>query len=232
MAGDLISLLLIIGLSVLVVLPSRRRAPGLGVLFGLVVVGMAIWLRPGGVEQIGLRPPAAWTTTIFAAAAAGLLITGLTIGLLEPIVEHLTRSEHDWSLLARVRESWPALLQILLAVWLLVAPLEEVLFRGFLMTELRAVLGSSFLGLTFNLLLSSVVFSLAHSYQGRSGVWSTGIVGLILGGLFVLADFNLWLPLLCHGFIDTFSLLLMRLGWDRTLREAVRLRLDLAAPVE
>lgn len=225
MPVDWLSLALVAAMTLVVVLPGLLRAPSAGVVFGLAIVFMSTWLRPGGLEQLGLQPPASWTVTSLVALGSGAAITLLTIGGIEPLVERWTGVPHDWSVIEGVRTSWSMLLQVVVIVWIFVALIEELMFRGFLMLELKSLLGGSPIGLSVNLLISSAVFGLAHSYQGPSGVWSTGIVGALLGGMFVLGGFNLWLPILTHGFIDSFSLIMMRLGWDRILRGTVREKL-------
>jgi membrane protease YdiL (CAAX protease family) len=54
---------------------------------------------------------------------------------------------------------------------------EELLYRGFAM----AVLAHLGLQAWAVVLLSSVLFGLAHSYQGRGGILMTLLIGLILG---------------------------------------------------
>jgi len=54
---------------------------------------------------------------------------------------------------------------------------EEFLYRGFVM----AVLSSAGLGAGLVVLGSSLLFGLAHSYQGRGGMVMTFLVGLLLG---------------------------------------------------
>jgi len=72
-------------------------------------------------------------------------------------------------------------------VWVLVAisagVCEEFLYRGWLLTLFSAALGSVWLGL----LISSVIFGLAHAYQGRSGILGTGILGAIFGIVFIVS---------------------------------------------
>jgi len=54
---------------------------------------------------------------------------------------------------------------------------EEFLYRGFAMAALtRAGLGAWLV-----ILASSLLFGLAHSYQGRGGIVMTFVVGLVLG---------------------------------------------------
>ncbi len=228
--GEWLSLVLVVALSLVVILPGLLRAPGPGIVLGLLIVGVATWLRPGGLARLGLEPPASWAVSALAALGSGAGITLLTVGAIEPLVERWTGVAHDWSVVEGVRDSWGTLFQVVVMVWIFVAMIEELMFRGFLMLELKSLLGSSPVGLAINLLISSGVFGLAHAYQGPSGVWSTGLVGALLGGLFLASGFNLWLPILTHGFIDTFSLILMRLGWDRVLRRSVGELLAGSAP--
>ena len=54
---------------------------------------------------------------------------------------------------------------------------EEFLYRGFAM----AALSSAGLGRGLVVLLSSLLFGLAHSYQGKGGMMMTFVVGLLLG---------------------------------------------------
>jgi membrane protease YdiL (CAAX protease family) len=55
---------------------------------------------------------------------------------------------------------------------------EEILYRGWLTTHLRA-LGAG--GAAF--VLSAIVFGIAHAYQGRVGMIASGMLGLMLGGV-------------------------------------------------
>jgi membrane protease YdiL (CAAX protease family) len=54
---------------------------------------------------------------------------------------------------------------------------EEFLYRGFAM----AALGHAGLASWLVVLVSSLLFGLAHSYQGRGGIVMTFVVGLVLG---------------------------------------------------
>jgi uncharacterized protein len=77
-------------------------------------------------------------------------------------------------------------------------------------------------GTIINLAFGSVLFGIAHWYQGKSGALSTGLIGLLIGVIFVVGGYNLWLPILIHGFIDTFGLVLVYLNADRYLSDRMR----------
>jgi membrane protease YdiL (CAAX protease family) len=100
---------------------------------------------------------------------------------------------------------------------------EEIIFRGYVMGEIAELIGASEAALAVNVILSSVLFGLAHWYQGKSGALSTGIIGAVLGILFIASGFSLWLPILTHGFIDTIGLFLIYVNADKILKERVRL---------
>jgi membrane protease YdiL (CAAX protease family) len=60
-----------------------------------------------------------------------------------------------------------------------VAICEEFLYRGFALTALNDSLGGIALG---GAVLSSVLFAVAHIYQGRRGLVTTFVVGMIFSG--------------------------------------------------
>ena len=77
---------------------------------------------------------------------------------------------------------------------------EELLYRGWLLHLIAASTGSVFIGL----LLSSVAFGLGHAYQGLQGVLSTGVVGFLLGLVFLWVGSLIPVQIL-HAFINLSS---------------------------
>jgi len=217
-AGLLVSLALVLGVSALLVATGLTKRPGLGVLGALLIVGFTLWLRGDGPAALGFGFPDAWWRTVLLALGLGVAIQLLSVALVEPWAERWTGEAHDHAIVDGVRGSWRAFGLWMLVVWLLVAPLEEVVFRGFLMTETARLLGTSPWATATNVVLGAAVFGLAHGYQGRSGVLSTGVAGALLGLVFVASGFDLWLAILTHGFIDTVGIALIAAGGDRVIR--------------
>jgi len=58
---------------------------------------------------------------------------------------------------------------------------EEFLYRGWLLNVTGSALHSVWLGL----LVSSIFFGFAHLYQGRRGMFATGILGMVFGLIYV-----------------------------------------------
>ena len=79
---------------------------------------------------------------------------------------------------------------------------EEIIYRGFLIYALATVFPDLSVGLI--VCFASVLFGLAHTYQGLSGVLKTTIFGLFFSVLYF--SFESILPLMIfHYFIDNFA---------------------------
>lgn len=205
---------------ILIVTGVKNKAP-LGIALVAIMIFIASRLGLTSFAQMGFVPPGNWLNTVLLAVLIGGSLSLLSIIVIQPLFENLTQQPHDIHIVEGVRGSWKNFLTWLVLIWTLVAFGEEIIFRGFLMSQLVKLLGTSALALVVNLLLASIVFGLAHSYQGHSGIWSTGIIGACLGALYILSGFNLWLPILVHGVGNTVELILMSRGVDEPLRELI-----------
>lgn len=212
------SIVLVTFVSALVAWTGLRKQPGLGLLGAVAVIGLVLWSRREGVVALGFAAPASWWTTVALAVILGIVVQLLAVVLVEPLAEKLTGVPHDRTVLDGVKGSWKAFALWMLLVWFVVAPLEEAIFRGFLMTEIARVVGMVPWAALLNVVSASVVFGLAHGYQGRSGVVSTGLIGAVLGWVFVASGYNLWLAILAHGFVDTVGIALIAVGADEAIR--------------
>jgi membrane protease YdiL (CAAX protease family) len=55
-------------------------------------------------------------------------------------------------------------------------------------------------------------FGLAHAYQGITGVIDEGLMGLLLGLIYLRAGRNLAVPIIAHGASDSIDAVLIFLG--------------------
>jgi membrane protease YdiL (CAAX protease family) len=219
----MISLGILILVSALILITSFRRLPGLGVIAALVIIGATIWLRGDGLNGLGFFRPENWNSTVLWSILLGIALAFASTLLLEPLSDKVTKGSTDHSAFEGLRGNLRNFLFVLLLVWILVAFMEEIIFRGYVMGEIAELIGTSKAALAVNVILSSILFGLAHWYQGKSGALSTGIIGAVLGILFIASGFNLWLPILTHGFIDTVGLFLIYVNADKILKQRVRL---------
>jgi len=213
----MVALLIVLGVSIATAVSGIKKTPGIGILLSLAAVAASIFFKHTSLPGIGFLPQANWPLTIGLSLLFGVGIAVLGIILIDPLAEKFTGVPHDYSIVEGVRGSLQGLVLTVLLIWVTVAFMEEILFRGFLMTELVKVLGTRGWALAVNLIFTGVVFGLAHWYQGRSGVLSSGSIGLLISLIFLYSGFNLWLVILVHGFIDTTYLVLMYGGWDQRL---------------
>ena len=99
-------------------------------------------------------------------------------------------------------------IQYLLASTLVavVALTEETVFRGYLILRLGAVTGSPFLAV----LLSAVIFSIGHGYEGSAGVITVGFMGLVFGLVYLWRQ-SLTAPVVMHFLQDFIGIVLVPL---------------------
>ncbi len=177
-------------------------------LWFLAIAALVAWKYQGrSLLDLGLGLPSAWP------ALLGLLLIGLLSGFLaiqlrklggdeelrRGLGEQLDRGSVS-EFLPRTRQElrWFILLSITAGVC------EEILFRGFLIWYF-----SQFSATAVAVVLSAIVFGLAHSYQGWQGSLRAGVMGLVLAVSYVLTG-SLWVPIFLHIAGDIYA---GTLGW-------------------
>lgn len=75
--------------------------------------------------------------------------------------------------------------------------------RGFMLDRFSKIIGSSSTPATLAaIFIQASVFGLFHLYQGWGGALVTGLVGLLIGLIWLLGGRNLWACILLHGIVD------------------------------
>lgn len=186
----------------------------------LLPLALIVAFRPGALRKrivgalrsVGLAPGRPWrgvALTVGLCVAAGLFQVAFS-SRREEMVALLTS--------AHALVSVPVALAFLL---LMTGITEEVLFRGYLQTRMERLTGSRWWGLV----IASVLFGVYHlpyaylnpqwpSHGDWSAAWLASLGqgipgGLILGGLFLYARRNLYLPILLHAGVDLLPVALM-----------------------
>ncbi len=96
--------------------------------------------------------------------------------------------------------------QMLLAVILVVvvALAEETIFRGYLILRLNAITQN----VAAAVILSAIIFSLGHGYEGSAGVITVGFIGLIYALVYVWRR-SLVAPVTMHFLQDFLGIVVM-----------------------
>jgi len=80
---------------------------------------------------------------------------------------------------------------------------EEAIYRGFLITRLEELFGGNRKALASAVLVSSLVFGMAHLGWGVAGMVQTTFMGLALAISFIVFKRNLWILVAAHAYMDS-----------------------------
>jgi membrane protease YdiL (CAAX protease family) len=170
----------------------------------LVLAGLSLALRRQGPSTLGLRQPRragmVGGTAMFAVAWSAF-----QLAVTMPVANHLSGQKQDMGVFADVEGNLGLLAVLLLLSWSLGAFVEEVAFRGFLLTRLLDVVGRGPAGVVLAVLVSSALFGILHSEQGVVGVAVVALDGVAFC-LLRLRYGTVWAPVLAHGFNNTLGL--------------------------
>jgi len=186
-------------------------------LVALIAIAIVAFETRAPIRALGLGRPRSIVRTIALGIVAGFAMLFFSKLLLTPVAEAITGIPRDLSAFEDVRGNLSLYLVLMPRIWIGAAICEEIVFRGFLIGRLEAAFGGAARFTTAAaVLLSSVLFGFAHTYQGPTGVLITGVLGLIFACVYAYGGRNLWLNIVVHGVYDTLSLGLVLTSLDRT----------------
>lgn len=181
----------------------------------IVLVALFSFFTGGIGLQLNMTKPVRWSHAVWIGASIGILMNLLARLLLYGMVEKLTHQPRNVASIENAIRYQPGFaLQMLVMIWTLVILSEEWVFRGFIMKQLGSLGGNTEKGWLVALVVSSMLFGLAHMHQGVSGMINSAILGSVFGWVF-LRYRNMWYNLIAHGVFDTCSLALVYFNWDR-----------------
>ena len=164
----------------------------------VAIVGWRVWARGYTPQQLGLIFPNR-TTLLIAGTLSAIVIGTLQWLNLRRVGRIPPESRGPLQAVAeRILPQTAVELPPYLALAITAGLCEEFLYRGFAM----AALAHAGLNAWLVILISSILFGLAHSYQGRGGIVMTFLVGLALGAS-RLAYNSLVPAVFWHSAIDT-----------------------------
>jgi uncharacterized protein len=195
------------------------------VLFGLLVLPVTIPFRvlmlagaalvlivleAGSLRPLGFSRPR-WPSTLLWSIGPPLAVIVLGT-IIQPQIERLLGIRSDLSAYGALEGNEAVALQLLAFALTSAAFGEEILFRGFLLHQLTAILGEGDRQRWVAIVISGLAFGLAHWVQGLLGVVTTGLVGLLFAWAWFRSGRNLWALILAHALLDTYSIALLYFG--------------------
>jgi membrane protease YdiL (CAAX protease family) len=179
----------------------------------LLVLGwISLRLRNMTWRDVGMAAPTNWPRTLLVGLIAGCAMEALELFVTQPILVHLFHQPPDLSALAELHNHLGVLALALALTWTVAAFGEELVWRGYVLNRIAEGLGSIGGRFAIAVILSSLVFGLAHYDQGVTGVTENVIDGVILAFLYLASGRNLWVPILAHGITDTVDCILLYSG--------------------
>jgi membrane protease YdiL (CAAX protease family) len=87
-----------------------------------------------------------------------------------------------------------------------------MVYRGYLMNRVADLLNCTRTAWIVSLFAVQIGFGLAHAYQGITGIIDEGLMGLLLGLIYLRTGRNLAVPIIAHGIADSLDIMLIFLG--------------------
>jgi membrane protease YdiL (CAAX protease family) len=143
-----------------------------------------------------------------AALGVGLFLPLMVcVSLIEKGFQHLGFSSQMNHLPKFLVFNGPEEILLVCVLIIVVAIAEETIFRGYLMLRFSRLTGS----LSASVIISSVLFSLGHGYEGLATMVTIWISGMIVALIYVWRK-SLVAPIVIHLLIDLYPLVLMPLA--------------------
>jgi membrane protease YdiL (CAAX protease family) len=167
-----------------------------GVLFIVLVAG-AWWLQRRPFGALGLVPHLSlWDYAGFSLALLiGLLMVAQGMSLASAPAEKVERAMKAIRSI-KITPNTPEEFALFMLMSLSAGVWEELVYRGFLvwfLVPLTGVVGA--------IVISALIFGLAHIYQGARGFVASTVLGLIFAALYLFTA-SLWWLMVVHAAID------------------------------
>jgi uncharacterized protein len=181
--------------------------------WGLAVLALIVWLSAPGVDAgaVGLQWPQRWPglltsgvvllVLVFVVASTRVLRSGALLEAAEPVRRpgEGRHAEPSGAATLALLPRTPAERRLFTLVGVTAGVCEEWLYRGFFLAVVAALAGDLPTGVL--VLVAAVAFGLAHAYQGRAGIVTTGVLGGVMAAVY-LDTGSLLLPVVLHALID------------------------------
>ena len=196
-------------LAILIILLTGNVFVGNMIILPIGAVFVLLWVRLSHTpwREIGYAKPGSWFITVFTGIAFGIALKFLMKAIVMPLLG-ADPINHTYHFLAGNKTMLPA------AIWAMIAAGfgEETVFRGYLFERLGKLFGTGATKKILIVLLTSVLFALAHYYnQGIPGAEQALVTGLIFGTIFA-ATGKIWFVMFAHAAFDLTALAIIY--WD------------------
>lgn len=167
-----------------------------------VLAGLSLAVRREPPSTLGFHRLSHPGRQVLQVAALALAWTTMDFLLVMPVTEHLSGSTQDTSEFASLEGDLARLLLFVALSWTLAALVEELAFRGYLLTRITDLIGTSLAARSFAVVAVAFLFALIHGEQGVTGMVLV-FVDAVFFGVLRYAYRSLWAPVVAHGLCNT-----------------------------
>jgi len=171
-------------------------------ILGFVAACVLLYRRGRGWGSLGLRRPA--NVWIAIAGAVALYATNWALSRWAvPALAELVRPQPQPSFLGYIHGNLRAFLMWVAIGWVVGGFIEEMLFRGFLLTRVAELFAEPGVGLAVGVFAQALLFGALHLYAGGFAFLFAAVMALASGVFYLLLGRNLWPLIVVHGVWNT-----------------------------
>jgi len=191
---------------------ARHLIPFSKTPFLLAFGWISLWVRKIEWRGVGLTRFRNWASTAAWGVGVGMLLEAFQLFVSQPLLVRLLRKQPNLEEFRALTGNLKLTLLFLALAWILAAFAEEMVYRGYLMNRVADLLNRTRPAWIVSLIAVHVGFGLAHAYQGATGIIDEGLMGLLLGLVYLGTGRNLAVPIAAHGIQDSIDFLLIFFG--------------------
>jgi membrane protease YdiL (CAAX protease family) len=139
---------------------------------------------------------------VFILALVGFIIGSIIMANITGIPESSDMSNYDY-----LKDNIWMLLLTLSGVYIVASFGEEVIYRAFLINRISELGLSTKAGKIITVIISAIIFGLAHYSWGLMGIVQTTFMGLALGFSYIYLKKRIWVLIFAHAYMDTILML-------------------------
>lgn len=161
-----------------------------------------VWLSRTPWHELGFVRPKSWIASLAIGIAFGCVFKLLMKAIVMPLLgaDPINQAYHY------LAGNTAALPGMILALIIVAGFGEETVYRGWMFERLGKLLGTAVWARTLMVLLTSVVFGLAHYFvQGLAGTEQAIITGLVFGTIFAMTH-RIFMVMVAHAAFDLMAL--------------------------
>ena len=171
----------------------------------LALAGVSLLVRRETLRTLGVHRFRRSGRGLLEAAGLAVAWTAVMVLLVVPLAERLTGRRQDVSQFARLEGDVPQLLTLLALSWTLAAVGEEVAFRGYVLTRVTDLIGTSVVARAAAVVAVAALFALIHTEQGTVGMLLAFADAIFYGALRYRFR-TVWAAVVAHGVVNTIGM--------------------------